>query len=186
MTVYWQLTVRYKEKQHVSECLFTPAKKFISHSGMPGATELQATNVQARRRLWKKGEAHSLPRARDGTLVFQKCNLITKTERDNDEQIRNKQTNLERISAYPSYYMVFHYVPIQMSVPHRNNEIRAGPCVRPCWTSRLSKRYSNKELYMRGWMLLRMGPGKFFETSFNMEWIVYWKLWINWTILIDR
>lgn len=41
-----------------------------------------------------------------------------------------KTRNARRISSCTrlcSYYVIFYDVPVQISVPHRNNEIAAGP-----------------------------------------------------------
>lgn len=111
VTVYWQVTIRCKEKLQALECLFPSAQKSGGHSRRPGGIEPQATNAHARGRLWKKGKAHSFPGVRDGILVFLKCKLITKREGDNNKQNSKKTLDMlegsRLIPGYISHYMIF-------------------------------------------------------------------------------
>lgn len=63
VTVYWQLTVRYKEELQALECLFPSEQQSGGHSGRPEGTEPQATNGQARGRLRKKGPSSQFPKS---------------------------------------------------------------------------------------------------------------------------
>lgn len=93
VTVYWQLTVRYKKELQALECSHQNRNLEAIQGGLKGLSPRLQT-ARPEEGSEKKGPARSFPRVRDGTLVFLKCKLITKRGGD-DNNIQNSKKPLE-------------------------------------------------------------------------------------------